>query len=117
VVGETVATILLDASRRSLRHRRPSDLPGLPACEPRSSGADRRSGERHHAQDHLQLHGERQEAITYEHALTYQESFDAAISHFVRALRTGEPFETSTSDNLETLRLVEAVSQEERAPR
>jgi predicted dehydrogenase len=29
------------------------------------------------------------------------------IGHFVRALRSGTPFETSAEDNLHTLRLVE----------
>lgn len=39
----------------------------------------------------------------------YQECFDAAINAFVRGLRDGTPFETDRLDNLETLRLVEAV--------
>jgi len=37
----------------------------------------------------------------------YQESFDAAIAHFVSCLRSGAPFETDPVDNIETLRLVE----------
>lgn len=39
----------------------------------------------------------------------YQASFDAVIAHFVECLRSGTPFETSPDDNLQTLRLVEAV--------
>jgi D-apiose dehydrogenase len=37
----------------------------------------------------------------------YQASYDAAIAHFVDRLRTGRPFETAPTDNLETLRLVD----------
>jgi predicted dehydrogenase len=59
--------------------------------------------------DLMQLRGERPEEIRYEHAPAYQGCFDAAIAHFVRCLRTGEPFETSVEDNLKTLSLVEQV--------
>jgi predicted dehydrogenase len=117
VVGETVATILLETQTGA-----PFVIDGhltCPGYPPASRDRVELIGDRASVtmrEDHLQLHGDRPEAITYEHALAYQESFDAAISHFVRALRTGEPFETGTSDNLETLRLVEAVYQETRRP-
>lgn len=39
----------------------------------------------------------------------YQECFDTAMADFVRGLRNGTPFETDRLDNLETLRLMEAV--------
>lgn len=39
----------------------------------------------------------------------YQQAYNAAIAHFVDALRADTPFETSPADNLETLRLVEDV--------
>ena len=40
---------------------------------------------------------------------TYQGSYAGAITHFVDALDSGKPFETSPADNLETLRLVEEI--------
>ena len=39
----------------------------------------------------------------------YQGSYDAAIAHFLDGIETGRPFETAPADNLETLRLVEAI--------
>ena len=39
----------------------------------------------------------------------YQASFDGVIAHFVEALRSGAPFETSATDNLATLTLVDDV--------
>lgn len=39
----------------------------------------------------------------------YQGSYDAAIAHFLDCLDAKKPFETSPQDNLETLRLVEAI--------
>jgi D-apiose dehydrogenase len=39
----------------------------------------------------------------------YQASYDATIAHFVDALASGEPFETSAADNLQTLALVEHI--------
>ena len=43
----------------------------------------------------------------YDLAAEYQGSYNAAIAHFIDALRFNHPFETSPEDNLETLRLVE----------
>ena len=39
----------------------------------------------------------------------YQASFDGVIAHFVEALRSGAPFETSATENLATLTLVDDV--------
>jgi predicted dehydrogenase len=55
----------------------------------------------------LQLFGSTPETRSYDLAASYQGSYDATIAHFVDALRSGAPFETSPEDNLQTLRLVE----------
>jgi predicted dehydrogenase len=47
--------------------------------------------------------------VRYDLAECYQESYDAAIAHFVDSLLSGAPFETRPSDNLETLKLVEQI--------
>ena len=57
----------------------------------------------------LRLRGAAEEAIAYDFALAYQQSYDNAIAHFVQALQDHTPFETGTGDNLQTLRLVEAA--------
>jgi predicted dehydrogenase len=57
--------------------------------------------------DALELRGGETERVPVDYAAAYQVCFDAAIAHFVERVRTGEPFETAPSDNLETLRLVE----------
>nr|WP_309402162.1 Gfo/Idh/MocA family oxidoreductase [Aminobacter niigataensis]WMD00099.1 Gfo/Idh/MocA family oxidoreductase [Aminobacter niigataensis] len=49
--------------------------------------------------------------ISYDPDAVYRASYSGAIGHFVSALREGGPFETSPEDNLETLRLVEAIYQ------
>lgn len=45
----------------------------------------------------------------YDPDAVYAASYAGAIGHFVSALRSGAPFETSPEDNLETLRLVEDI--------
>ncbi|MDB5504047.1 MAG: oxidoreductase [Tardiphaga sp.] len=55
----------------------------------------------------LQLFGAQPETRSYDLAASYQGSYDATIAHFVEALASGAPFETSPKDNLQTLRLVE----------
>jgi predicted dehydrogenase len=113
VAGETVATILLETDTGA-----PFVIDGnltCPGYPPANRDRVELIGDRASItmrDDHLQLRGPPREAITYEHSLAYQESFDAAIVHFVHALRTGEPFETGAADNLDTLRLVEAVYQD-----
>lgn len=55
----------------------------------------------------LTCHGRDPEEREYDLAACYQDSYDACIAHFVNALTSGAPFETSPADNLRTLRLVE----------
>ena len=55
----------------------------------------------------LECVGARPERIEYDLAACYQGSYSATIAHFVDAVLSGGPFETSPADNLETLRLVE----------
>ena len=43
----------------------------------------------------------------YDLAACYRDSYSSVIAHFVDALRSGGPFETSPADNLRTLSLVE----------
>jgi len=57
----------------------------------------------------LALAGAQPESITYDLAEAYQTAYDDAIGHFLDGLESGAPFETGPADNLETLRLVEAV--------
>jgi len=57
----------------------------------------------------LRLHGAEEETIRYVEDDVRQGCFDAAIAHFVEGLATGEPFRTSASDQLKTLKLVEDV--------
>jgi D-apiose dehydrogenase len=57
--------------------------------------------------DRLELRGAFAAVAPIDYAATYQRCFDEAIAHFVRQLRSGEPFETSAEDNLHTLALVE----------
>ena len=45
--------------------------------------------------------------IEFQFQSDYEEGYVNAIAHFVDCLRSGKPFETPISDNLETLRLVE----------
>lgn len=108
VAGETAATILFetDAGAPVLIEGHLT-CPGYPAA-----GRDRVEligdwASITLAEDHLRIRGPRNETLVYDHAAAYQQSFDATIRHFVRALRSGDPFETAPEDNLKTLRLVE----------
>jgi predicted dehydrogenase len=56
----------------------------------------------------LELSGAQSNATEYDLAAAYQAAFDGAIQHFVDSVISGTPFETDASDNLETLRLMEA---------
>jgi D-apiose dehydrogenase len=62
--------------------------------------------------DTLKLFAAVPQSITYDMADCYQGSYSGAIAHFVDALRRDVPFETSPEDNLETLRLVEAIYEQ-----
>jgi predicted dehydrogenase len=55
----------------------------------------------------LSMVGGEERRESFDFAASYQQSFDAAIRHFVDRLIDGRPFETEIADNLETLRLVE----------
>ena len=57
----------------------------------------------------LRLRGETAETLEFDFAQAYQQSYDNAIAHFVKALQNETPFETGPEDNLQTLRLVEAA--------
>ncbi|UXN70237.1 Gfo/Idh/MocA family oxidoreductase [Devosia neptuniae] len=57
----------------------------------------------------LTAFGERPQAEQFDADLVYQGSYDAAIAHFLDCLDSGKPFETAPADNMETLRLVEAI--------
>lgn len=59
--------------------------------------------------DVLELLGPAPERIVFDRAQSYQACFDGAIASFVACLRSGEPFETSPEENLETLALVDAA--------
>ena len=51
----------------------------------------------------------RQEQIAIDTTDAYRRSWQAALAHFAECLVSGEPFETSGADNLNTLRLVFAA--------
>jgi len=57
----------------------------------------------------LQLSGPCQELLTLDLAADYKASYLGAISHFLDRLADGDMFETSPTDNLETLAIVEAA--------
>src|ERR671912_1527712 len=50
-----------------------------------------------------------QESISVDTTDAYRRSWRAALAHFAECLESGEPFETSGTDNLNTLRLVFAA--------
>lgn len=53
--------------------------------------------------------GVQQRSETFDADATYQGSYDAAIAHFLDGLDAGGVFETSLTDNLATLKLVEDI--------
>jgi predicted dehydrogenase len=55
----------------------------------------------------LRLIGESAETVNLNLEQAYQQSYDGAIAHFVKALKQDTPFETDRLDNLQTLQLVE----------
>ena len=110
--GETMATILLETERNA-----PIVLAGSFIAPGFGTAVT----------DRLELIGERatvllegdrlrlmdqsgiQEDTTFDQKAAYQTCFDAAIAHFALCLRSGAEFETAPSDNLETLKLVQAI--------
>jgi D-apiose dehydrogenase len=59
--------------------------------------------------NNLSCQGDRPEQIQYDLEDCYNESYAAAIGHFLDCLADGKPFETDPQDNLQTLRLVEEI--------
>lgn len=59
--------------------------------------------------DQLALEAQTQECLALDLDAGYQACFGAAIAHFVDCVAKQQPFETSPEDNIETLRLVEAI--------
>ena len=59
--------------------------------------------------DTLVLSGAQSEHLRFDLAACYADAYAATISHFIDALTSSEPFETSPFDNLKTLRLVEDI--------
>lgn len=57
--------------------------------------------------DRMTLEGSARDERRYDLPACYQGSYDAVIAHFLDRLADGAPFETSPTDNLQTLRLVE----------
>jgi predicted dehydrogenase len=57
----------------------------------------------------LRCDGERPDIRRYDMPQCYADSYAATITHFIDALASGAPFETSPQDNLRTLRLVEDI--------
>jgi len=55
----------------------------------------------------LRLRGDTEETLEFDIERAYQQSYDNAVAHFVKALEDKTPFETDAADNLQTLRLVE----------
>jgi predicted dehydrogenase len=117
VVGETVATLLFETAGGA-----PVVIEGNLTC-PGYQPAHRDRVDIIGAQasitlsrDRLRICGVQDEEFVYEHALAYQQSFDAAVAHFVTCLRENCAFETDARENLETLRLVEAAYQEADRP-
>ncbi|GLQ10427.1 NADH-dependent dehydrogenase [Devosia yakushimensis] len=53
--------------------------------------------------------GEHPHTEQFDADAVYQGSYDAAIAHFLDCLNAKKPFETAPADNMETLRLVEAI--------
>lgn len=117
VVGEDKAFILMDGQSRS-----PVVVDGdlaAPGYPPRAIESCEVIGTRATAlfqEGKLQLAGDPGSNEEFDAELSYQESFDACIRHFVECLSDGESFETSPEDNLRTLKLVEEAYASAKAP-
>jgi predicted dehydrogenase len=66
--------------------------------------------------DTLSCAGAAPATLRYDMPQCYSDSYAATISHFVDALASNAAFETSPADNLRTLRLVEDIYAQNRAP-
>lgn len=108
VIGETLAVVFLEtAAGAPVTLRGSMVAAGMPVRTQDHLEAIGSRATIHLDDTTLSLHGEVQKAERFDLAESYQESFDAAIRHFVDCLADGRPFETEVADNLETLRLVE----------
>jgi predicted dehydrogenase len=65
----------------------------------------------HDGQVRMHFRDGREEMVEVDTTDAYRASWQAALAHFARCLARGEPFETSGTDNLRTLRLVFAAYQ------
>lgn len=59
--------------------------------------------------DKLRCIGDEPGELSYDMPACYDQSYAAAIAHFVDCLASGAPFETGAGDNLRTLELVESA--------
>jgi predicted dehydrogenase len=108
IKGETLATIMLESpSGAAVLVNGCMTAPGYPASAEDCLEVIGSRASVVLSDARLRLLGPGEKERRYNPAEAYQASFDGAIAHFVTRLRTGEPFETSPEDNLETLRLVE----------
>ena len=114
VAGEEVATTLLGYPNRlaqvelswvSLGHPTDAVNPDVLAIE----GTEGSLFVDHDGQVRVSHRDGNQESISVDTADAYRRSWRAALAHFAECLDSGEPFETSGTDNLNTLRLVFAA--------
>jgi predicted dehydrogenase len=108
VVGETLAVLFLETEAGAPITLRGSMVAhGTPIRTEDQLEAMGEAATLRLAATTLTLQGGTERRETFDFQPSYQESFDAAIRHFVDHLADGRPFETEIADNLETLRLVE----------
>jgi D-apiose dehydrogenase len=109
LVGEDVATVLLDG-RGGVRAVLDGNFsaPGYPVVPVDRLEIVGTRATLLYDVTRLALVGQADPCLAFDPEGTYQVCFTEAIRHFVRGLRTGEPFATEARDNLEVLRLVEA---------
>jgi D-apiose dehydrogenase len=108
VVGETCATLLLETqSGAPIAIQGNGTVPGLPACGSDDVYLVYQRGTVRLRDHRLVFEGLAPETAAFDPDASYQASFDAAIAHFVGALRDDRAFETEIVDNLETLRIVD----------
>ena len=114
VAGEEVATTLLGYTHRlaqvelswaSLGYPADAVSPDLLAIE----GTEGSLFVDHDGQLRVSRRDGSQELIAIDTTDAYRRSWQAALAHFAGCLASGEPFETSGADNLNTLRLVFAA--------
>jgi D-apiose dehydrogenase len=114
VAGEEVATTLLgypdrlaqvELSWASLGYPADAVNPDVVAIE----GTEGSLFVEHDGQVRVSRRDGGQEWIAIDTTDAYRRSWQAALAHFAGCLVTGEPFETSGTDNLQTLRLVFAA--------